>query len=169
MVEDIRIWVGWALGLDESQLAIRHMVVRAVVVFAVAVVIVRLGEKRFISKNTAFDVILGVMLGSVISRAITGQSPFIPTLCAAFVLVGLHWLLAQIAFRSGRFGTLIKGTTRVLIRDGEVDWHAMSRSNLSRDDLLGALRLQASLPDWEKVKEARLERNGEISVIRRDD
>jgi uncharacterized membrane protein YcaP (DUF421 family) len=169
MVEDIAIWIGWTLGLDEDELGIRHMVVRAIVVFAIAVVIVRLGEKRFISENTAFDVILGVMLGSVVSRAITGQSPFIPTLCAAFMLVGLHWLLAQIAFRSDRFGTLIKGNTRVLIRDGEVDWDAMSRSNLSQDDLLGALRLQASLSDWDMVREARPERNGQISVIRKDE
>jgi uncharacterized membrane protein YcaP (DUF421 family) len=169
VIEDIGSWIIWALGLNEEELGVRHMVVRAIVVFAIAVTIVRLGEKRFISENTAFDVILGVMLGSVVSRAITGQSPFVPTLCAAFVLVGLHWLLAQIAFRSSRFGTLIKGNTRVLIRDGSVDWDAMSRSNLSRDDLLGALRLQASLSDWEKVKEARLERNGEISVIRKDE
>jgi uncharacterized membrane protein YcaP (DUF421 family) len=153
--------------LDEDELGVRHMVVRAIVVFAIAVTIVRLGEKRFISENTAFDVILGVMLGSVVSRAITGPSPFVPTHCAAFVLVGLHWLLA--ALRSSRFGTLIKGNARVLIRDGSVNWDAMSRSNLSRDGLLGALRLQASLSDWEKVEEARLERNGEINVVRKDE
>jgi uncharacterized membrane protein YcaP (DUF421 family) len=169
VIEDVGTWIIWTLGLDEEELGVRHMVVRAIVVFAIAVTIVRLGEKRFISENTAFDVILGVMLGSVVSRAITGQSPFVPTLSAAFVLVGLHWLLAQIAFRSSHFGTLIKGNTRVLIREGSVDWDAMSRSNLSRDDLLGALRLQSSLSDWEKVKEARLERNGEISVIRKDE
>ncbi|TGN43642.1 DUF421 domain-containing protein [Paracoccus liaowanqingii] len=145
------------------------MVVRAVVVFAFAVLIVRMGEKRFIGKNTAFDVILGVMLGSVVSRAITGQSPFIPTLCAAVVLVALHWLFSRIAFRWSPFGTLIKGRTRILVHDGEVDWEAMSRSNLSRDDLLGALRLKASITDWANVKEARLERNGEISVIQNND
>jgi uncharacterized membrane protein YcaP (DUF421 family) len=168
MVENVVIWVTWTLGLEVDELGVRHMVARAILVFAFAVLLVRLGKKRFISENTAFDVILGVMLGSVISRAITGQSPFVPTLCAAFVLVGLHWLFAQLASRSDGFGTLIKGKTRVLIRDGEVDWEAMRRSNLGPNDLLEALRLRASLTGWEKVKEARLERNGEISVIRMD-
>lgn len=165
MVEEIGIWVGWALGLDEDDLGIRHMGMRAVVVFAFALVIVRLGKKRFISENTAFDVLLGVMLGSIISRAITGQSPFVPTLFAAVVLVALHWFFAQIALRSDLFGTMIKGRTRILVSDGDVDWDAMKRSNLSRNDLLEAVRLKAGSPDWKNVKEARLERNGEISVI----
>ncbi|MCG6112411.1 MAG: DUF421 domain-containing protein [Paracoccus sp.] len=169
MIEGIGTWITGMMGLDVEELGIRHLAVRAVVVFVIAIVIVRLGEKRFIGKNTAFDVIPGVMLGSVISRAITGGSPFVPTLCAAFVLVGLHWLFAKIASHWSPFGTLIKGKTRLLVQDGEVDWDAMGRSNLSRDDLLGALRLQASLADWKDVKEARLERNGEISVIRREE
>jgi uncharacterized membrane protein YcaP (DUF421 family) len=166
MIDDIGFWMIDALGLDEAELSSRHMMVRAVLVFAFAVALVRIGKKRFISENTAFDMILGVMLGSILSRAITGQSPFVATLGAALVLVGFHWLFAQIAVRWDLFGTLIKGSTRVLVRDGNVDWQAMRRSNLSRNDLLEALRLKASLSDWTQVKEARLERNGEISVIR---
>ena len=169
MFEELTFWMTWTLGLDEDELGIRHMAVRAIVVFAFAVMLVRLGSKRFISGNTAYDVILGVMLGSIISRAITGQSPFLPTLCAALVIVVLHRLCSRIAIRSDSFGTLIKGNTSVLVQDGEVDWKAMERSNLSRNDLLEALRLKQSLSNWEKVKEARLERNGEISVIMRQD
>ncbi len=155
------------LGLDEDDLGAHHMAIRAVVVFIFAIFVVRIGEKRFIGKNTAFDVILGVMLGSVISRAITGQSPFFPTLVAAVVLVGLHWIFARLSFSAGWIGTLIKGSPRVLIRDGKIDWDAMRRSHLSENDLLSALRLREGMEDWSEVKEARLERNGEISVIRR--
>lgn len=169
MYEELAIWMTWTLGLDNEELAIRHMVVRAIVVFAFSVMLVRLGSKRFISGNTAYDVILGVMLGSIISRAITGQSPFLPTLCAALVIVVLHRLFSRIAVSLDDFGTLIKGNTRVLVQDGEVDWEAMKLSNLSRNDLLEALRLRENLSDWEKIKLARLERNGEISFIRRDE
>jgi len=168
MLGEIATWVGWALGLEAEDLESRHMAVRAVVVFVFAVVIVRLGKKRFIGENTAFDVILGVMLGSIVSRAITGQSPFVPTLVAAVVLVGLHWFFSQIAVRWDGFGTLIKGSARTLVRDGEVDWKAMKRGNISENDLLEALRLKASLSGWEQVSEARLERNGEISIIRKE-
>lgn len=157
------------LGLGEDTLSWRHMAARAVVVFVAALTMVRIGDKRFLGKSTAFDVILGVILGSVVSRAITGQSPFVPTLVAALVLVGMHWLLAWIAFRSDRFGTLVKGRTRTLVRDGELQEDAMRKSHVSRDDLRSALRTEASLEDVGDVKVARLERSGSVSVIERDD
>lgn len=154
------------LGLGEEDLQAGHMVVRAVVVYVAALLMVRWGEKRFMGKNTAFDVILAVILGSVVSRAITGSAPFFATIAAGFALIGLHWLFARLAFRSDRFGTLIKGRTRLLVENGRIDWDAMRKSNMSEDDLLGALRLQGNVANRERVKEARLERSGDLSVIK---
>jgi uncharacterized membrane protein YcaP (DUF421 family) len=100
MLEELGGWLRLFLGLDQDELGVGHMALRALVVYVVALMMVRWGEKRFMEKSTAFDVILGVVLGSVVSRAITGQSPFLPTICAGFALVGLHWLFANLAFRS---------------------------------------------------------------------
>ena len=157
-----------ALGLDAEKLTVWHMTLRAIVVYVVGIVLVRLGEKRFLGKNTAFDVLLAIILGSVVSRAVTGSSEFVPTLAAGFVLVGMHWLLAAVAFRSDRFGTLIKGRERTLIRDGEIQWDEMRGAHISKDDLLGALRTSAKVSDPGNVAAARLERSGDISVIPRD-
>ncbi len=154
-----------ALGLGEDSLSLLNMGLRALIVFILALFMLRLGEKRFLGKNTAFDVILGIIFGSVVSRAITGSSSFFPTLGAGLVLVLLHWGLAEIAFRSDRFGNVVKGNPRVLVEDGEIQWDAMRGGNISHDDLLQALRVNASLDDVEQVKIARLERSGDISVI----
>jgi uncharacterized membrane protein YcaP (DUF421 family) len=43
----------------------------------------------------------------------------------------------------------------------------MRRKSLSQRDLEQALRLKASLENCEQVKEARFERNGDISVIKK--
>ncbi len=163
------IWdsVGTALGIDTDDLSFTQMAARALVVYLAGLVMVRLGEKRFLGKSTAFDVLLGIILGSVVSRGINGSAAFFPTLLAGFILVGLHWLFAVIAFRSNRFGNLFKGHTRTLIREGEIQWDAMGKSHISRDDLLGALRSNGNVEDPEEVKAARLERSGEISVIKR--
>ena len=74
----------------------------------------------------------------------------------------------MIAFRSDRFGTLIKGSPRTLVKDGEMLWDAMRKSHISRNDLLGALRTQARISDVAQVQRARLERSGDISVITAD-
>src|ERR671929_718768 len=92
------------LGLEGKDLNVPQMALRAVVVYMVAVLIVRLGKKRFMGRATAFDVILGIMLGSIVSRAVTGNAPFFPALAASAVLVAMHWLFSSIALRWHGFG-----------------------------------------------------------------
>ena len=170
MVQDVWVTMSWALGLglDNKAINVWQMSLRALVVFVAAIGMIRLGDKRFMGQNTALDVMLGIVFGSVVSRAITGNDPFIPTLAAALVLVLVHWLLAALAFRSHRFGTLVKGHDRALVRDGEILWDAMARTHISEHDLHEAMRNSGTSPDIRAVKAAHLERNGEISIILRE-
>lgn len=168
MLETLWTAINDGLGLDADTLNLGQMALRALVVYVLAVFIVRFGEKRFIGKFSAFDVILGFMLGSIFAGAITG-SPFFPSLAAAAVLVALHFVFAKIAFYSDRFGDLIKGHKRKLIDDGEIDWEQMRKANISRADLLAALRENGPTTDPADVKEAWLERSGNVSVIPKDD
>ncbi|MBP2312582.1 DUF421 domain-containing protein [Azospirillum soli] len=153
------------LGLDGKELGLGQMVLRAVVVYVVTVAMVRLGKKRFMGKATAFDVILGIMLGSVVSRAITGNAPFVPALGAAAMLIALHAAISAIGCRFHGFGWLVKGDARLLVRDGTVDWAAMRRAHLTQRDLDEDLR-RHGMTGVDQVTEARLERNGDISVIK---
>lgn len=168
-MDDIWRGVVWTLGLDvpQAELTIGHMAVRAVVVYVAALTMARLGERRFLSKSSPFDVILAIILGSVVSRAITGSSPFFPTLVAGIVVVGVHQVFAIASFRFSGFGKVIKGRPRVLVRDGEIQWDAMGRSHISENDLRGALRSQAHMDDLSRVEEARLERSGELSFAKK--
>ena len=143
-----------------------QMVVRGTLVFFVTLALIRVGGKRIFGKNTSFDIVLGVILGSIMSRAITGNSPFLPTIAAATALVLLHWLLAEAARRSRRFGRMIKGSEVKLIEDGRVLEDAMAKTNITPNDLLEALRLRAGIASIEDVEAAYLERSGDVSVIR---
>jgi uncharacterized membrane protein YcaP (DUF421 family) len=156
-----------ALGLKipPQDLTPWQVAARSLVVFVAALVMVRLGAKRFLARKTAFDLVLAFILGSMLSRAINGSAPFLATLLGAFVLVGFHRFLAAVAFHSHAFGSLIKGTDDVVIDRGEVCPRAMRKNHLSEHDLLEELRLQScNSPD--EVRCARLERSGELSVIK---
>jgi uncharacterized membrane protein YcaP (DUF421 family) len=153
------------LGLEDQDINAAQMALRAVVVYVVAVLVVRLGKKRFMGRSTAFDVILGIMLGSIMSRAITGNAPFFPALAAGGALVALHGLFSGIACRWHGFGTVIKGRPRLLVRDGEIDWRTMRRCHMSERDLWEDLRGKG-IGDLAEVAEARLERSGRLSVLR---
>ena len=167
MTEALNQLTAW-LGLGADSLTWYQMALRALVMYLAALVMVRVGEKRFLGKNTAFDVILGIILGSVVSRAINGSAGFFETIVAGFVLVGLHWLLAVGSFRSDRFGNLIKGHRRLLVRDGELQWDQMGQSHVTRQDLMEQVRKQTHQEDLDDLDKAYLERSGDVSLVNRE-
>lgn len=155
------------LGAEAHQLTIIQVVVRAIVVFFAALCIVRVADKRFFGQQTAFDIILAFILASMLARCINGSEPLIPTIVAGFALALLHRLLGTLGCRFSRFGALIKGSSQTLIRDGHVDEERLRRHRLSQNDLLEGLRLRG-VENADQVKLARLERNGEISVVKKE-
>lgn len=157
------------LGRDIADVTTAQMALRTVIVYAVALAIVRLGSRRFLSQSSAFDVIVAIMLGSVMSRAINGSAPLLPTLASGAVLIGIHWLLAALAYRFGWFGPVVKGKPVRLITDGTIDRDAMRRAGVSEHDLEQALRTQAKVTDPSRVRLATLERDGTISVLPADE
>lgn len=156
------------LGLSErsQQLTYAQMGLRAVIVYVAMIVLVRFGKKRFLSRATAFDAILVIIVGSTAARAITGNAPLFETLAAVLVLIALHWVISYFTEGSPRLGSLVKGNATVLVRNGRVDRQALKEAHMSRDDLDEDLR-EEGIDDPKKVKEARLERSGKLSVIRK--
>lgn len=153
------------LALRPQQLEAWQIGLRAVVVYLAMIVFVRFGKKRFLSRATAFDAILVIVIGSTAARAITGDAPFFETLAAVFVLIALHWLISFVTRSSPALGSLVKGNATVLVRDGKVDRDALLKAHMSSDDLDQDLREQG-LDSPAGVKEARLERSGTLSVVR---
>jgi|ERR1043166_354038 uncharacterized membrane protein YcaP (DUF421 family) len=158
---------GPLLGLDArpEDLTFVQISLRGAIVFIATLIMIRLGHKRSLSRKTAFDAVLLVILASVLSRAINGSSAFFATLGGGLVLVLLHRLLALIAYHSHWFGGLIKGRPDVIMEDGNLILSAMRRNHISPHDLDEDLRLGAHLENTSKVKTARVERSGDISFI----
>ena len=161
--ETIRHLLG--LGRDIGDVNTVQMALRTVVIYASALAIVRLGSKRFLSEASAFDVIVAIMLGSIMSSAINGSAPFVPTIVAGAVLIGIHWLLAFLTARLDWFGPLVKGNRQLLIRDGEIQVDGLRKSGLSQRDLEQHLRLEHKTTDISRIERAYMERNGKISVV----
>jgi uncharacterized membrane protein YcaP (DUF421 family) len=155
------------LSLNPDDLGAGQMALRAVLVYVAGLIIVRLAKKRFMGRHSAFDSVLLVILGSVLSRAINGTAAFFETLGASLVLVGAHWVTGYAAYHSHRFGDAVKGYESELVRDGVVDETRMRKHHISEHDLDEALRLQGNTTQLSDVATAHLERSGDISVITR--
>ncbi len=154
----------WALGLSASELSIWQMGLRAAVIYLSALVMVRIvGERRFIGKFAAFDVVLTIIFGSTLSRAINGSSAFFATIFAGFVLIMMHWVVSAIAFYFTEWEANLKGKPRALIRNGQLCHKTMRACHITQGDLASVLRLKCQIERLELVEQAYLERNGDIS------
>jgi len=164
----LNISTALGLGLAATDLTFGQVSLRAIIVFAVALVIVRVGDRRFLSQKTAFDAVLGFILASMLARAVNGTAAFFPTLGGGLVLVLLHRILAYWSRRSHKFGILIKGRSDVIVRNGTLDESAAARNRLSSHDILEDLRLHGNIDSVEEAALAVFERNGHISVVLRE-
>lgn len=161
-------WMALAeqLGGVKGDVSWWQMPIRAVVVFAYGLVLVRFPGQRIFGKSSAFDIVLAVLVGSSLSRALTGNAPFVATLAATTAIVLVHWLVAHLATRSRAVSWLVKGAVARIVTDGTPDRALMRRLGLSDGDLEEAMR-GSGLDRLDKVGAAYLERNGKISVVPR--
>jgi uncharacterized membrane protein YcaP (DUF421 family) len=153
------------LGIDAQVLEWWQMVLRAVVIYLLALILVQIGNRRMLGKLTLFDFILTIIFGSVVSRAINGDAPFYSTLAASLMLILLHRAFAMITFHSHRVGLFLKGGTHQLIKAGEIQWDELRRNHISIHDLETAARYEAHVENLRDVQDAYFERSGKITVI----
>jgi uncharacterized membrane protein YcaP (DUF421 family) len=157
----------FGLGRQPLDLSAGQVALRTVVVYMFGLLAVRLADRRVLGKNTAFDVVVGVVLGSVLSRAINGTGALFATMTGVTVLLAMHWMLGFASSQSRKLSSLLKGKPRPLIRDGQILWEEMRRNHISEGDLEEMVRLRGGVTHPKEVGLACFERNGEISAIPR--
>lgn len=154
------------IGTEGLDITWWQMSLRAALIFLIGLMIVRLAATRAFGKWSALDIILAVVVGSNLSRAMTGGAPFVPTLAATCVLMALHAVLTRASARWSWLSIATKGRSTRLVDDGVPIEPAMRQSGIGERDLRLALR-SAGHDDLRTVKSVTLERNGDITVIGR--
>jgi len=138
---------------------------RVLLVFAYGLTLVRIAGRRVFGKWSALDIIVSIIIGSNLSRALTGGAPLAGTLVASTLLMALHWILAQIAARSPGVSGVIEGRPQTLAQDGTLRRSALMRDSISQHDLEEALR-QSGVEHVEDAKLIMLEPSGKITVLK---
>lgn len=152
------------IGPDDGSASIAQLCARAVILFVFGVLCIRIAGRRTFAQATPLDIIVALIIGSNLSRCMTGKAPFFGGLAASLVLVLLHRLMSMATLRWNWLAWLMKAKPTVLIRDGVVDDKALTRHGLTRGDLEASLRLEQTLTPQE-VRLAMLEDGGRISVV----
>lgn len=141
---------------------------RAAVIFGYGLVMVRLAGPRTFAQWSALDIVISIIVGSTLSRALTGNAPLLGTFAAVTVLFGLHSALAHAAARSERLSRLIEGRSIILIKNGVIDEIARLRHAVSKVDISEAIRNSElrGLEDLHRIERMELQPNGKLAVVK---
>lgn len=154
------------LGLKDGSIDWYQMALRAIIAYFAVLIMIRLGNKRFLGKLTSHDIILAIILGSIVSRGVTGAAPLFTTLLTAFILIILHGLLSYGAIKYDFIGRMLKGKRKTLIKGGEIDKKAMMESKITEEDIMMEAR-KNGISDIKEIDCAYFERSGDISFIKK--
>jgi uncharacterized membrane protein YcaP (DUF421 family) len=113
---------------------------KAVLIFAVAVIGLRLGERRTLAQLGAFDFAVAVATGAIIGgTAISVSVSFIGGAVALVTLLVAHRVVAY-ARRHSQLARMIDHPPRVLVAGGELQDRELVRAGLTAADVYALLR-----------------------------
>ncbi len=145
-----------------------ELVLRAIIVYFVVMLMLRLSGKRAVGQFTSFDMVLLILIGNAVQNGMNGGDNSLPgALLLVGVLVALNYGVAFITARNRSVQKMVEGVPVLVARDGKVFDDVLQREHVSRDDFNEALR-QAEDGEPANIHYAMLETNGKISFVMKD-
>ncbi len=143
-----------------------EFVARALIVYFVLLLFVRLAGKRTLGQFTPFDIILLVVLGNAVQNSLIGKDVSVQGgLVLAATLIGLNWGVGWIAARSQTFQNAVEGRAIQVGRDGQIDHRALLRQSVGASDFEEAMR-RVGVEHCGEIRAAWLETDGSITIIK---
>ena len=142
-----------------------HLVVRAIIIYVVFFIGLRLFGKRELGQFTTFDLVLVLLIANALQPAITGPDTSVTggVIIIAILLV-FNRMVALLRNRWPWFDALIDPPPTVVVQDGEISKPALEKEGLSITDVEMAIR-EHGVNQMSEVKQAVLENDGSISVV----
>ena len=139
---------------------------RAIIVFAVLWLLIRLSGRRTLGEVTNFDFVLFLIIGGATQRALTGQDY---SLLNAFIIVVtllvLNVILSFVETWFPRARPWLNGLPMIVVEHGRPLRWRMRRARLTESEILATARQVHGLERLDQIKIAILEDDGSVSII----
>lgn len=145
--------------------ALGELLTRVTVMYAAALLALRLSGKRGLHHLTALDFLIVLLIGDLFDDAFWGDVPMSQALTALFALAGTHIVATLAATHSTRVERWLCGAPTALVRDGVLQKAGLRRERLGRRTVGELLRLRG-YDHGEERELARfdLEPGGQVSL-----
>ena len=137
---------------------------KASLLFLMAVIGLRVAERRTLAQLGAFDFAVTVAVGAIIGRTATAADTSFATGAVALLTVILAHRGLAIMRRNGWLGRLLDRRPLIMVRDGQLDDDGLKTAGLTRHDLLRLLR-QTGADDLDTLRYVIYEDGGTLTTI----
>ncbi|MFV8346220.1 DUF421 domain-containing protein [Flavobacterium sp. ZB4P13] len=142
-----------------------EIIIRSAAVYFFMVIALRLFGKKELSQLNTADVILILLISNSVQNAMVGNNTSLyGGIAAATVLFTINFILKKLMYKYKKFGDFMQEKPEILIHNGNLDFKALSKLNISSDELKEAMR-EHGIEYFKDVKLAMLEIDGNISII----
>lgn len=163
--EDIKLtdWMRWLVG-DVPASFYLELIIRAVFIYLLLMVSMRLLGKRMSSQLGRNDLIAMVTLAATIGIPL--QAPdrgLLPAIIIAVIVVLVSRWIAAKALSNEKFESFSQGNLSILVKDAVMDLTEMKKVRVTRERLVAQLRY-GGIKQLGEVKRLYMEANGSFTI-----
>jgi len=137
---------------------------KAVLMYAIALAGLRLGERRTLAEWAIIDFVTAVAIGAIVGRtAIAGTQSLLTGGVALLTLIVVHRLASWLRCNTA-VGPLLQHRVCVLVEHGRVHHGQLRRCGLTPNDLFAQLRLRGVL-GLEGIRYVLYEATGGLTIV----
>lgn len=149
---------------DEWESIVR-LLVFGTTAYVCIIVMLRLSGSRTLAKMHAYDLVVTIAFGSVLSSIMLDSSVSLSTgIVALLLLVVLQYMVAKMAVLFPSWSRLVTCQPVLLAWNGQEITSAMTAQRVTSDDLRAALR-QRGYASLDQVSAVVIEADGSLSII----
>ena len=141
--------------------------IRAVVLYAFLIFVMRVTGRRELSALSAVDLVLLIVLGDAIQQGLTQDDySVVGALIAVSTIAVMQVGSSYLSYRFRRIRRVLEGEPVVIIENGNLLDANLRRERMKPDEVAEEMRLQ-QIASFDEVAWGILERNGQISFIKK--
>jgi uncharacterized membrane protein YcaP (DUF421 family) len=148
----------------DLSLSVGELIARAAIVYFVLFALLRFGGKKHVGELSPFDLVVLLILSETVNGALIGDdNSLVGGLVSAATLVAIVQIISYVTRQNKEAERLFEGTPKILVRHGHVNKEVMAREQVTRSELIEALRREGHT-SLTKIRFAVLENDGSITV-----
>jgi uncharacterized membrane protein YcaP (DUF421 family) len=153
---------------DETEITPWQMSLRMILIFIIALILIRISGRRSFGMSSPLDNVVTILIGGILTRGVDGRTPFLGVIAAAVTFVILYRIVNWACVHNKTIGKLVKGEEKIIFKDGKLDKERMKKYMITEKDMEERLRITLHEGSLENIKEAYIERDGEIGLVKKE-